>query len=100
METQTDPLVVQYEMEIRRISRKISGVKARLKRAKRPATRKRLSRTLYTLYVNRGQLRQTLEYITSTWRRHRLEEHREFILTEGSLDHNKAFSRKHVVVHP
>lgn len=45
-------------------------------------------------------MRQTLEYIISAWRRHRLEEHREFILTEGPLDHNKAFSRKHVVVHP
>ena len=60
-----DALAAEYRLVLKGLSGKISAVRSRLKRAKRPSTRKRLNRTLYTLYVNRGQIKRTLAYMAS-----------------------------------
>lgn len=64
-EENQDPLVAEYGRVVQDLTAKIRVHRDRLRKAKRLSTRKRLRRTLYTLYVNRGQIRRTLEYMNS-----------------------------------
>lgn len=61
----TDPMVAEHISEIERMERLVRKYKGIRRRATKPATVRRLNKTLVTLWRGAGQLRRTVAYMIS-----------------------------------